>query len=425
VGDANRAMTVSEAVNLAKRALEGLALRIVGEVSEATDRAGYKAIYFTVSDGSSVLPCLIWRDAFEASGVQLRCGMLVELSGSFTVYAPKGRMQFQVRSLAAAGEGLLRMQVAALARKLETEGLMRVDRKRPLPAYPERIALVTSPRGKAVHDVIRTLHRRYPFAELLIAGVAVEGADAAARIVEGLAAAGASGAEVVILARGGGSYEDLMPFNDERVARAVAACPVPVVTGIGHEPDTTIADMVADLRASTPTAAAEAVAPAAEEVTARFDSAAALLVRGLRHGVSRARTRLASLEARPVLADPRGALLLSAQRLDLARAGLARSLPARVARDRDRVAAVLAALPRATTFAVSRHRERAGIAAARLEDLSPLGILGRGYAVCYDASGRRVVRSTGEVAVGDRVRVRLHDGSAGCLVESVEEMESS
>jgi exodeoxyribonuclease VII large subunit len=425
VADANRALTVSEAVHLAKRALEGLALRVIGEVSEATDRAGYKAIYFTVSDGSSVLPCLIWRDAFEASGVQLRCGMLVELSGSFTVYPAKGRMQFQVRSLAAAGEGLLRMQVAALARTLEIEGLMRADRKRPLPEYPERIALVTSPRGKAVHDVIRTLHRRYPIAELLIAGVAVEGADAAARIVEGLAAAGASGAEVVVLARGGGSYEDLMPFNDERVARAVAACPVPVVTGIGHEPDTTIADMVADLRASTPTAAAEAVGPAVDEVAARFGSVGALLVRGLRHGVSRSRTRLAALEARPVLADPRGALLLSAQRLDLARAGLWRVLPARVARDRDRVAAVRGALPRAMTFAVSRHRERAGIAAARLEDLSPLGILGRGYAVCYDASGRRVVRSVGEIASGDSVRVRLHDGSAGCLVESIVERGSS
>jgi exodeoxyribonuclease VII large subunit len=425
VADANRALTVSEAVHLAKRALEGLTLRVIGEVSEATDRAGYKAIYFTVSDGSSVLPCLIWRDAFEVSGVQLRSGMLVELGGSFTVYAPKGRMQFQVRSLAAAGEGLLRMQVAALARTLETEGLMRVDRKRPLPEYPGRIALVTSPRGKAVHDVIKALHRRYPIAELLIAGVAVEGADAAGHIVEGLAAAGASGAEVVILARGGGSYEDLMPFNDERVARAVVACPVPVVTGIGHEPDTTIADMVADLRASTPTAAAEAVAPAAEEVAARFDSAGALLVRGLRHAVSRARMRLTSLEARPVLADPRGALLLSAQRLDLARAGLGRCLPARVARDKDRVATIRAALPRAMTFAVSRQVERSRIAAARLEDLSPLGILARGYAVCYDASGRRVVRSTGEIAVGDRVRVRLNDGSTGCLVESVEEMESS
>jgi exodeoxyribonuclease VII large subunit len=425
VADETRALTVSEAVHLAKRALEGLALRVVGEVSEATDRPGYKAVYFTVSDGSSVLPCLVWRDAYEASGVPLRSGMLVELTGVFTVYAPKGRLQFQVRTLAAAGEGLLRIQVAALARKLETEGLMRADRKRPLPEYPVRIALVTSPRGKAVHDVIRTLHRRYPVAELLIAGIAVEGTDAAVRIVEGLEAAGSSGAEVVILARGGGSYEDLMPFNDERVARAVAGCPVPVVTGIGHEPDTTIADMVADMRASTPTAAAEAVAPSVEEVAARFGSVGALLVRGLRHGVSRARARLAALEARPVLADPRGALLLPAQRLDLARAGLGRALPARLARERDRVAAVRAALPRAMTFAISRRNEDFRIAAARLEDLSPLGILGRGYAVCYDASGRRVVRSVGEIASGDSVRVRLHDGSAGCLVESIEERGSS
>jgi exodeoxyribonuclease VII large subunit len=128
---------------------------------------------------------------------------------------------------------------------------------------------------------------------------------------------------------------------------------------------------------------------------------------------------------RPVLADPRGALLLSAQRLDLARAGLGRALPARVARERDRVASVLSAFPRAMTFAVSRQAERARIAAARLEDLSPLGILGRGYAVCYDASGHRVVRSAGEIAVGERVRVRLHDGSAGCLVETVEEREAS
>jgi exodeoxyribonuclease VII large subunit len=415
VADETRALTVSEAVHLAKRALEGLALRVVGEVSESADRPGYKAVYFTVSDGSSVLPCLIWRDAYEASGVPLRAGMLVEVTGSFTVYAPKGRMQFQVRSLAAAGEGLLRIQVAALARKLEVEGLMRADRKRQVPEYPERIALVTSPRGKAVHDVIRTLGRRYPVAELLIAGVAVEGADAAARIVEGLQAAGSSGAEVVILARGGGSYEDLMPFNDESVARAVAACPVPVVTGIGHEPDTTIADMVADLRASTPTAAAEAVAPASEEVTARFTSAGALLVRGLRHRVSRARMRLTALEARPVLADPRGALLVPAQRLDLAR----------VAREQARVAGVLAALPRAMTFSLSRQRERSGIAAARLEDLSPLGILGRGFAVCYDASGRRIVRSVGELAVGDSMRVRLHDGTAGCRVDSVEGTELS
>ena len=184
---AHRALSVSEVMTLAKRALESLSLRVVGEVSESTDRPGYKAIYFTLCDGNAVMPCLIWRDAYEASGVQLRAGMLVEVTGSMTVYAPKGRMQFQVRSVAAAGEGFLRLQVAALARKLEAEGLMRPERKRPLPAYPDRIGLVTSPRGKAVHDVIRTLRRRYPGAELLVAGVAVEGGDAVAGICVGRA----------------------------------------------------------------------------------------------------------------------------------------------------------------------------------------------------------------------------------------------
>ncbi|MDO8915737.1 MAG: exodeoxyribonuclease VII large subunit [Coriobacteriia bacterium] len=418
--DGPRALSVSEAMGMAKRALESLTLRVVGEISEFTDRPGYKAVYFTLADGSSVMPCLIWRDAYEVSGVQLRCGMLVEVTGGMTVYAPKGRMQFQARTIAAAGEGFLRLQVAAVARKLEAEGLLRPERKRVLPEFPQRIGLVTSPRGKAVHDVILTLRRRYPAAELVIAGVPVEGAGAAGHIVEGLTAIGAAGVDVVILARGGGSYEDLMPFNDEGVARAVAACPVPVVTGIGHEPDTSIADMVADVRASTPTAAAETVAPSSEEVTARFRSAGDLLARGLRHAAQRTARRLAALESRPVLADPRTLLLAPAQRADSAAAGLARALPLRVARDRERLQLASRELPRAASTVTARQQERARLLAARLEDLSPLGILARGYAVCYDESGRRVVRSAGDVSPGDRVRVRLHQGLAGCLVESVD-----
>ncbi|MCE5190389.1 MAG: exodeoxyribonuclease VII large subunit, partial [Actinomycetia bacterium] len=280
-------VSVTEALHRAKSVLETIALTIVGEVSECTVKPGYRAVYFTLRDDISVLPCLMWRDSYDACGFALRPGMLVEVYGIFTAYAAKGRMQFQVRRLTAAGEGVLRMQVAALARRLEAEGLMRAERKRPLPAFPAKIALVTSPRGKAVHDVIRTLQRRYPVAELFIAGVQVEGEGAVAAIVEGLrVAANHPGVEVVILARGGGSYEDMMPFNAEEVARAVAASPVPVVTGIGHEPDDTIADMVADFRASTPTAAAEAAAPAMIEIAARVDAAAALLGRALSRSVS-------------------------------------------------------------------------------------------------------------------------------------------
>jgi exodeoxyribonuclease VII large subunit len=419
--DAPRALSVTEAMTLAKRTLEGLPVRVIGEVSECTDRSGYKAVYFTLTDGSSAMSCLMWRDAFEASGVMLRDGLLVEVAGSLTVYAPKGRMQFQVRRLEAAGEGVLRMQVAALARRLEAEGLMRPERRRPLPEFPERIALVTSPRGKAVHDVIRTLRRRYPLAELLIAGVVVEGAGASAGIVEGLRVAGSSGADVVILGRGGGSYEDLMPFNDEAVVRAVIACPVPVVTGIGHEPDTSLADMVADLRASTPTAAAEAVAPAIEEVSARLAAAQRLLGRALLHTVRRDGRRVAVARAHAVFRDPAALTALAAQRVDAAAAGLARALPGALARDRARVDAAGQRLSPAERRMLERATVSFRHAAERLDDLSPLGILARGFAVCYEADGTRVVRSAGQLHPGDEVVVRLHEGSAGCTVRTVNE----
>jgi exodeoxyribonuclease VII large subunit len=421
MSDAPRALSVTEAMTLAKRTLEGLPLRVLGEVSEFTDRSGYKAVYFTLTDGSSTMSCLIWRDAFEASGVTMRDGLLVEVAGSLTVYAPKGRMQFQVRRLEAAGEGVLRMQVAALARRLEAEGLMRVDRKRAIPEFPERIALVTSPRGKAVHDVIRTLRRRYPIGELLIAGVAVEGADAAASIVEGMRVAGASGADVVILARGGGSYEDLMPFNDEAVVRAVVACPVPVVTGIGHEPDTSLADMVADLRASTPTAAAEAVAPSCGDVTGRLASVQRLLGRALQHTVRRDSHRLAVARSHAVFRDVAALTALPAQRVDIAAAGLLRALPGALARDRARVEVAGWRLTPAQRRILDGSTIAFRHAAERLEDLSPLGILARGYAVCYAADGSAVVRSAGQLSPGDAVTVRFNEGSAGCVVSTVSE----
>ena len=439
----DRAVSVSEAVACAKRALEGVRLRVVGEVSEFADKPGYAAAYFTVSDGTAALPCLMWRDRYTASGVTLRCGMLVEMDGHFSAYAAKGRMQFVARSLSLAGEGRLRLQVAELARRLETEGLMRPERKRGLPFYPARIGVVTSPRGKAVHDVLRTLRRRYPLAEVLLAGVPVEGADAPSAIVEGLAAVAAANSDVVLLVRGGGSYEDLMPFNDERVARAVAACPVPVVTGIGHEPDTSIADMVADLRASTPTAAAESAAPSVEELTATLHKTRRLLGRALQHRVQAAEHRLGVLVRRPVFSDRSLLTGPAAQALDQAGISLQRALPARLQRDTERVGRLSEDLSLVGTRMLPQARERVsrsgrdlerlgpqivkhstdsvGHAASRLHDLSPVAILGRGYAVCRTSDSGSVIRSAAEVSRGDRVSVLLGEGELGCVVESTEE----
>ncbi len=415
-----RALTVVEAMTLARRALESVTVRVVGEVSEFNDKPGYKAAYFTVCDENASMPCMMWRDAYLASGVDLRCGVLVELSGSFSAYVPKGRMQFMVKRLALAGEGMLRMQVADLARKLESEGLMRAERKRALPAYPARIAVVTSPRGKAVHDVIRTLRRRYPLAELLVAGVAVEGTDAPRAIVEGLEAAAGASPDVILLVRGGGSYEDLMPFNHELVARAVASSPVPVVTGIGHEPDTSIADMVADLRASTPTAAAEAVAPSIEELRQRLVSITRLLGRALSHTVQSYEHRLRLVARRPVLCDPAVLTGPAWQRIDMVALDLARAIPLRLSRDAQRLAYLRERLVRVGPRVHERAAERVAREGGRLMDLSPNAILGRGYALCLAEDGRVVVRSPDQVRTGEPVQVRVAGGRIGCIVETTD-----
>ena len=418
-----RALTVTEAMNGAKRALEGVRARVVGEVSEFNDKPGYKAAYFTVSDGGASMPCLMWRDQYVASGVELRCGTLVEISGAFSAYVPKGRMQFAVRSLSLAGEGNLRLQVAKIARALEAEGLMRPERKRALPRFPERIAVVTSPRGKAIHDVLRTLRRRYPLAELLVAGVAVEGDGAVAAIVEGLRVASACSADVILLVRGGGSYEDLMPFNAEDVARAVAACPIPVVTGIGHEPDTSIADMVADLRASTPTAAAEAVAPAMSELEIALGRESRALGRALEGRVRTAAMRVARLAERPVLRDPHAVLGPVEQTLDEAKRRLQRAIPERIERDRVRVAVARDRVRRVGVRLLESPTARRDRRHDALEALSPLKILERGYSATYAADGHTVIRHIAQVGPRDSVRVRVSDGHIEATVTTTIPLE--
>lgn len=413
-----RALTISEAMGEAKRALEGVRVRVVGEVSEFNDKPGYKAAYFTVCDDSASMSCMMWRDAYAASGMALECGMLVEMTGQFSAYVPKGRMQFMVRSMKPAGEGMLRVQVAQLARKLEAEGLMDPGRKRPLPRFPERIAVVTSPRGKAVYDVIRTLRRRYPLAELLVAGVPVEGVDAPRAIVEGLSVANAARPDVILLVRGGGSYEDLMPFNHEAVARAVASSATPVVTGIGHEPDTSIADMVADLRASTPTAAAEAVSPSAEELAASLAQNQRLLARALSHRVQVAAHDVRLLVDRPVFRDTSVLLGPAWQAIDAAAMALGRAIPRRLERDAQMFDRALEGLRRAGPLVLERATERFARSSARLHDLSPLAILGRGYAVCFEADGTTVVRSAEDVDPGDRLSVRVAAGRIECTVDT-------
>lgn len=392
-------LSVSAALQLAKSALEGLSAVIVGEISEFTDKPGYKALYFTLSDKSAALPCVMWRNVYERDPIPLRQGMLVEVYGRFSLYAAKGRMNFDVRSIRAAGEGDLRVRVAALARKLAAEGLMAPERKRSLPEMPLRIGLVTSPHGKAVYDVLRTLRRRWPLSEVLLAGVQVEGDGAVAQMLVGLDCVQQADCDVILLVRGGGSYEDLMPFNDESLARCIAASPIPVVTGIGHEPDNSIADMVADFRASTPTAAAERVSPDIDDLRSGLVDKMESLDFSLLNFFNSRRQALDILAAHRLFCDPQ---CLCAERwLQLEHAGRR--------------------LLTAGSTLTAAMEAKIGEVAGRLDALSPLGVLARGYALAFDKDNK-LIRSAARIQPQDGVLVRLNDGILDCVVGSISHM---
>lgn len=437
-------LSVSDALSIAKEALEGITLSVVGEISDLSDNPRYKAVYFTLADEGAALPCLMWRSSFERLGIQLRSGMQIEVRGRFSVYSAKGRMQFDVRQMTLAGEGQLRAQVAALAAKLRSQGLMDESRKLMLPAIPETIALVTSPQGKAVHDVLRTLRRRFPLARVVFFGVKVEGRDAPRDIVQALRAAEASEAEVILLVRGGGSYEDLMPFNDETLAKVIAGMRKPVITGLGHEPDNSIADMVASHRASTPTAAAEAAVPDAQELWGTLVIRHTSLQSGMARAMERSQHALEVLRRSTVFVQGRYLTAEYALDLEQTAARLDTAIPTgfAAARENAEKAAVRlrgsmedmleghsAALGQATqslahiaSTLTASHNAFLAAAAASVESLSPLAVLSRGYSLSYDEQGS-VVRSIEQVEVGDQLEMRLSDGSVKARVTAKERLE--
>ena len=456
------AVTVSQALELASAALNGIPLlTVLGEVSGfrgPNARSGH--CYFQIKDDAAAVDCIIWRGTYSKRSFDLRDGMQVLMTGEFNLYKPTGRMSFVAKSFTLAGEGLLRQQVAELAEKLRREGLMDEARKRHIPVFCTRVAVVTSLSGAVIDDVKRTLARRNPLVEILCVGAKVQGEGAPEELIRALGQAAELNPDCILLVRGGGSFEDLMTFNDESLARAVAACPVPVVTGIGHEPDTSICDMVSDRRASTPTAAAESVAPAMQELedvleqreqrlshafAAQADHAATgLLATGER--LARAMdTRLAHLRlelnaaaARPCLANP--ANIVERRRMELAqtedrlsRAGgqamaryrgvldqlgprLAQSTVGLSAKDHDlRLAATR--LRGAGSRLLDAPAAALAQAAASLDALSPLKVLGRGYAIAYGPEGVRT--SASSFSPGDRIRVRLADGQVAAQVTEV------
>jgi exodeoxyribonuclease VII large subunit len=415
-------------------------LWIEGELSNARVwTTGH--LYFTLKDESAQIKGVMFRSALRYLRFSPQDGLHVIVRGRVSVYDPKGEYQIVAEHMEPRGHGALQLAFEQLKKKLAAEGLFDAARKRPLPSLPRRIGVVTSIDGAALRDIVRVLRRRYPNAHLVIAPSKVQGEDASGEIVRGLRLLGRiDGVDVIIVARGGGSLEDLWAFNEERVARAIAAARVPVISAVGHETDFTIADFVADLRAPTPSAAAELVVRRKDEFCGHIDRLSERLGADLLARLRRLQNRVHLLEARPAFAGLRGRMAMRGRHVAELGAALNRALSATLARrmrrqealrrtldqfdPRHRLGSVRARLVAqdgrlGSAIAARRHiaESRFRATAARLEGLSPLGVLARGYAVCWDADRTRIVRDAASVAAGDRVRVTLEKGELTCRVE--------
>ncbi len=398
-------------------------------------------MYFTLKDANAQIKGVMFRSALGYLRFKPQDGLRVVARGRLGVYDPKGEYQIVCEHLEPEGLGALQLAFDQLKERLAREGLFDERRKRPLPALPRKIGVVTSLDGAAVRDIIKVLRRRYANAHIVIRPARVQGEGAALDIARAMAAIGTvAGVDVVIVGRGGGSIEDLWAFNEEVVARAIAGCPVPTISAVGHETDFTIADFVADVRAATPSHAAEMVVARKDEFWARIDRLAHRVETATRGCMHRVEARLRSLEARPGYAGFHARVALRGRRADDLAHELRRALRARVA-SRERVYQAL----RLTleTFDVRRRfstirtrlvaadgrllsgterhvhaadaRLRGG--AARLESLSPLAVLGRGYAVCWNADRSAIVRDAATVRQGERVHVKLERGELDCTVD--------
>lgn len=392
-------LTVTEIVSRARDMLEGAFARVwvEGEVSNFKEHSSGH-FYFTLKDAVSQLKCAMFRGANRAVRFRLEDGLQVLACGRLSVYAARGDFQLIAETLEPAGVGALQLAFEQLKRKLAAEGLFAAERKRPLPAFPRRIAVVTSLTGAAIRDILNVTGRRSPLADIAVYPVRVQGEGAAAEIVHALERLNrAGGFDVIICGRGGGSLEDLWAFNEEPVARAIAASRIPVISAVGHEIDYTIADFVADVRAETPTAAAEMVVRDRRELAAHVRSLTRLLAAGLGERIRHLRHRLQRLLSAAVLQNPRRVLEPLAQRLDDLQSALGGGLRSRLRLGQERLR---------------------GLAGA-LEALSPLKVMARGYSLVYSPPGRELVRDAGRLQPGAAVEIRFHRGRADCRVEKI------
>ncbi|HIE92531.1 MAG TPA: exodeoxyribonuclease VII large subunit [Acidobacteria bacterium] len=402
-------------------------------------------LYFTLRDDQAQLKAVMFRSAVRYLRFKPEDGLRVIARGRVTVYEPKGEYQIVCEHLQPQGVGALQVAFDQLKRTLEADGLFAPDRKRPLPLLPRQIGVVTSLDGAALRDILNVLIRRHPTAHVLIRAARVQGDGAAAQVARGITLLSRTpGVDVIIVGRGGGSLEDLWAFNEEPVARAIADATVPIISAVGHETDVTLSDLVADVRAPTPSAAAEIVVAGRDELQNRVAQFTRALGVCAADGIGRRRTRLLQLDRRPGLAAwparlaGRGrhaaevthalvgtgqALLTSRlRRLHAARARLDAHEPGRrLESTRTRLATARERLRAAMAQRRQHLASRVGDVTGRLDALSPLGVLSRGYALCWNEERTAILRNANRVSIGDGVAIRLRRGELTCTVTAKNE----
>ncbi|MBM4424517.1 MAG: exodeoxyribonuclease VII large subunit [Chloroflexi bacterium] len=377
-------------------------LVVEGELSNVS-RPASGHLYFTLKDSAASIRCVMWKGQAARNIYRPRDGDRVEVRGSIGVYEAGGQYQLYADTIRAAGEGDLFRQFTALKNKLEAEGLFDPGRKRLIPARPQRAVVVTSPTGAALRDILNIFRRRWPSLQVILCPTAVQGDDAPAQIVRAIAAANSVAPDVIIVARGGGSIEDLWAFNDESVARAVAASAAPLISGVGHETDFTLCDFAADARAPTPSAAAELATPNRAVLATDLRGLTARLAESMSARLREQRWALAERAAALRGLSPRAQLTNSRQRLDDLQTRSAAALQHRLTIGRERLAGL----------------------AQRLQSLNPLAVLQRGYAVVTRAGTAEVVRSPAAVSAGEALDVRVSEGAFTVRVDSPQRREDT
>lgn len=397
----SESITVSELNQIIKSLVDGEPL--LNRVCVRGELSNYKIYpsghhYFTLKDAESSLRCVMFKSSASKLRFRPESGMGVTAFGRISVFPRDGAYQLYCSDLIPEGTGDLQIAYEQLKAKLAAEGLFDPRHKKPLPQYPKKIAIITSSAGAAVHDMIRILGRRWPMTKVMLLPVRVQGVEAPPEIVGAIRYANRHNvADLIITGRGGGSIEDLWAFNDERVARAIYESELPVISAVGHEPDVTISDYVADVRASTPSNAAEIAVPDEADIRELLANMSIRQTQAMRKSITRLSTRLDDFKGRRVLSDPMAYVDTKRSELDHVQ---------------DRLVAAAEKL-------CSANRHKFVALASALDAMSPLKVLSRGYAIASDAEGK-LVKSVGDVAGGDVLSLSVSDGTIKCTVEESE-----